>query len=213
MATFVVGIAGGIGSGKTAASERFAALGIAVLDADVEARRVVVPGEPALAAIAERFGEQILRQDGTLDRSALRERVFQAAAERQWLERLLHPRINQRIADGLQRAESAYAVLVNPLMRARDPRANRILAIDAPETLQVRRTMARDGSTEAAARAILASQTDRATRLGFADDVIVNDGTLAALRAAVDRLHRRYLKLAATDAGAPAGRWRSDGLE
>lgn len=201
MAPFVVGIAGGIGSGKTAASERFAAWGVAVVDADVEARRVVVPGEPTLAAIAERFGEQILRQDGTLDRSALRERVFQAAAERQWLERLLHPRINQRIADGLQRAESAYAVLVNPLMRARDARANRILAIDAPEALQVQRTMARDGSTEAAARAILASQTDRATRLGFADDVIVNDGTLTALRAAVDRLHRRYLALAAARTG------------
>lgn len=202
MATFVVGIAGGIGSGKTAASDRFAALGIAVVDADVEARRVVEPGQPALAAVAERFGQQILRQDGTLDRGALRERVFQAAAERQWLERLLHPRINRRIRDALRCAESAYAVLVNPLMRARDPRANRILAIDAPEALQVRRTMARDQSTEAQAKAILASQTDRGTRLGFADDVIVNDGTLAELRAAVDRLHRRYLALAAAHEAA-----------
>lgn len=201
MAAFVVGIAGGIGSGKTAASDRFRALGAAVVDADVEARRVVALGEPALAAIAERFGPGILRPDGTLDRPALRERVFQDAAERQWLERLLHPRINQRIRDGLLGAESAYAVLVNPLMRARDPRADRILAIDAPEALQVQRTMARDASTEAEARAILASQTDRASRLGFADDVIVNDGTLAELHAAVDRLHQRYLALAAARDG------------
>ena len=205
MADYVVGIAGGIGSGKTAASDRFAALGIVVVDADVESRRVVAAGEPALAAIAAHFGEHILRADGTLDRSALRQAVFQDAAERQWLERLLHPRINQRIAAGLAQAESPYAVLVNPLMRQRDPRANRILVIDVPEEVQIRRTMARDGSTEQQARAILASQTPRAERLAFADDVIVNDGTIAALHAEVDSLHRRYLALAAP-AGNATGR-------
>lgn len=200
MADYVAGIAGGIGSGKTAASDRFAALGIVVVDADVESRRVVAAGEPALAAIAAHFGEHILRADGTLDRPALRQAVFQDAAERQWLERLLHPRINQRIATGLSQAESPYAVLVNPLMRQRDPRASRILVIDVPEEVQIRRTMARDGSTEDQARAILASQTPRAARLAFADDVIVNDGTVAALHAEVDGLHHRYLALA-----APAG--------
>ena len=205
MADYVVGIAGGIGSGKTAASDRFAALGIAVVDADVESRRVVAVGEPALAAIAAHFGEHILRVDGTLDRPALRQAVFQDAAERQWLERLLHPRINQRIATGLSQAESPYAVLVNPLMRQRDPRASRILVIDVPEEVQIHRTMARDKSTEEQARTILASQTPRATRLAFADDVIVNDGPLAALHAEVDGLHHRYLALAAAAAN-PTGR-------
>ena len=205
MADYVVGIAGGIGSGKTAASDRFAALGIVVVDADVESRRVVAAGEPALAAIAARFGADILQADGTLDRPALRQAVFEDAAERQWLERLLHPRINQRIAASLSQAESRYAVLVNPLMRQRDPRANRILVIDVPEEVQIQRTMARDGSAEQQARAILASQAPRAERLAFADDVIVNDGTIAALNAEVDGLHHRYLALAAA-AGNAAGR-------
>ena len=205
MADYVVGIAGGIGSGKTAASDRFAALGIVVVDADVESRRVVAAGEPALAAIAARFGADILQADGTLDRPALRQAVFEDAAERQWLERLLHPRINQRIATGLSQAESPYAVLVNPLMRQRDPRANRILVIDVPEEVQIQRTMARDKNTEEQARAILASQTPRAARLAFADDVIVNEGTVAALHAEVDGLHHRYLALSAAAAN-PAGR-------
>lgn len=203
MADFVVGIAGGIGSGKTAASDRFAALGVAVVDADVEARGVVANGEPALAAIVAHFGESCLNPDGTLNRAVLRAAVFKDAAERRWLEQQLHPRINQRIADGLRDAASPYAVLVNPLMHSRDPRANRILAIDVPQALQVQRTMARDGDTEQQARAIMASQTPRETRLGFADDVIVNDGTLAELHAAVDALHTRYLALAAAAGNAP----------
>lgn len=202
MADFVVGIAGGIGSGKTAASDRFASLGVVVVDADVEARGVVATGEPALAAIVAHFGEGCLNPDGTLNRAVLRAAVFKDAAERRWLEQQLHPRINQRIADGLRDA-SPYAVLVNPLMHSRDPRANRILAIDVPPALQVQRTMARDGDTEQQARAIVASQTPRETRLGFADDVIVNDGTLAELHAAVDALHTRYLALAAAAGDAP----------
>lgn len=192
-----MGIAGGIGSGKTAASDRFAALGIVVVDADVEARGVVAAGEPALAAIVEHFGTGCQNPDGTLNRAVLRAAVFRDAAERRWLEGQLHPRINQRIANGLRQAASPYAVLVNPLMGSPDPRANRILAIDAPMALQVQRTMARDGDTEQQALAIVASQTPRETRLRFADDVIVNDGTLAALHAAVDALHDRYLALAA----------------
>lgn len=192
-----MGIAGGIGSGKTAASDRFAALGIVVVDADVEARGVVAAGEPALAAIVEHFGAGCQNPDGTLNRAVLRAAVFRDAAERRWLEGQLHPRVNQRIANGLRQAASPYAVLVNPLMGSPDPRANRILAIDAPIALQVQRTMARDGDTEQQALAIVASQTPRETRLRFADDVIVNDGTLAALHAAVDALHDRYLALAA----------------
>ena len=197
MASYVVGLTGGIGSGKSAAAERFGALGIAVVDADVESRRVVEPGEAALDAIATRFGTEVLDHDGRLDRARLRERVFQDADQRRWLEQLLHPLINRRMAEQLRDATSPYAVLVNPLMRDRDPRANRILVIDVPEALQVRRTMARDGVDEAQARAVLAAQIDRRQRRAFADDVIVNDATLAELRAAVDALHERYLRLAA----------------
>ena len=205
MAEYVVGITGGIGSGKTAVSDCFRTLGIEVVDADVEARRVVEPGQPALAEIAARFGAQVLQRDGTLDRAALRERVFADAAERRWLEQLTHPRINAGIADGLRAARSPYAILVNPLMRGRDPRAHRILVVDVPEAVQVQRTMARDGVTEGQARAVLASQIDRASRLEFADDVIVNDGALAGLQGTVDSLHRQYLNYAAEGrAGPPA---------
>lgn len=197
MANFVVGLTGGIGSGKSAASDCFGALGVAVVDADVESRRVVEPGTPALDAIVARFGPQVLAADGALDRARLRERVFRDGDERAWIEKLIHPLVNRRMAEQLRAAASAYAVLVNPLMRGRDPRANRVLVIDAPEAAQVRRTMARDGVDEAGARAVLATQISRAERLTFADDVITNDGALAALRAAVQSLHKRYLRLAA----------------
>lgn len=196
MANYVVGLTGGIGSGKTTASDRFRALGVTVVDADVEARRVVEPGEPALRAVVARFGEEVLTADGRLDRPRLRRRVFHDAGERRWLERLLHPLVNGRMAEQLRQADSRYALLVNPLMRARDPRADRILVVDAPEEAQLRRTMRRDGVDEAQARATLAAQVGRKQRLAFADDVIVNDGDLAALREAVDALHKRYLRFA-----------------
>ncbi|MDE0190601.1 MAG: dephospho-CoA kinase [Gammaproteobacteria bacterium] len=197
-APMVVGIAGGIGSGKTAVSDRFRSLGIEVADADVASRRVVEPGEPALKRIANRFGAGVLLGDGTLNRPILRERVFQDANERRWLESLLHPLINQWIRDVLAAAPSPYAILVNPLMRRRDPRAHRILVVDAPQKTQIERAMARDGVAESQVRAILASQLDRRSRLRLADDVIVNDGNLDDLHQAVDSLHERYLELAAT---------------
>ena len=193
MAKFVVGITGGIGSGKTAVSDRFRELGIAVVDADAAARVVVEPGRPALDEITSRFGAGLLNDDGTLDRAALRARIFEDPDERRWLERALHPRINGLIAEELAAAISPYAVLVNPLMRARDPRADRILVVDVPEDVQIARTMARDDVDEEQARAIIASQLDRESRRGLADDIVSNDGSLADLHAAVDRLHRCYL--------------------
>lgn len=196
MAGYVVGIAGGIGSGKTAVSDRLQEHGIEVADADLESRRVVAPGEPALQRIADRFGAGMLNEDGTLHRARLRGVVFDDAQQRRWLERLLHPLINARIAAVLGNAQSPYAVLVNPLMRNRDPRANRILVVDVPEDVQVQRTMQRDGVGEAAAKAVLASQLDRRARRSFADDVVVNDGSLADLHAKVDALHSTYLRLA-----------------
>ena len=197
-APMVVGIAGGIGSGKTAVSDRFRSLGIEIADADVASRRVVEPGGPALKTIADRFGAGVLLGDGTLNRPMLRERVFRDASERRWLESLLHPLINQWIREVLAAAPSPYAILVNPLMRQRDPRADRILVVDVPEEIQIDRAMARDGVAESQVRAILASPIDRPSRLRLADDVIVNDGSLDDLHHAVDRHHERYLELAAT---------------
>lgn len=208
---YVVGIAGGIGSGKTEVSNRFRALGIEIADADVAARRVVEPGRPALRTITERFGSGILRSDGTLNRSALRGRVFEDAVERRWLESLLHPLINRWIRDVLAAATSPYAVLVNPLMRQRDRRADRILVVDVPERLQIERTMARDAVAESQARAILASQLDRSSRLRLADDVLANDGSLDDLNDAVDRLHERYLRWAAPRAPTSDGPRRGTG--
>ena len=196
MANYVVGLTGGIGSGKTAVSDRFSALGIEVADSDVASREVVAPGQPALTKIAARFGADVLQDDGTLNRALLRERIFADRTKRRWLEQLLHPLINALIADKLAAARSPYAILVNPLMQQRDPRANRILVVDVPEAVQVQRTIHRDGVDEAQARAIVASQTERTARLAFADDTIVNDGTLAALHDQVDALHERYLALA-----------------
>ena len=196
MADYVVGLAGGIGSGKSAVSDRFGTLGIAVVDADVAARDVVEPGQPALKEIAEHFGGRILDREGRLNRRVLREHVFKHPDERRWLERALHPRINALMRDQLDGAPSPYAILVNPLMRSRDPRADRILVVDVPEAVQIERTMARDNVDRTQAQAIMANQLAREARLAFADDVIVNDRSIDHLHAAVDALHPRYLEFA-----------------
>ncbi len=199
MKTFVVGLTGGIGSGKSAVSARFEELGIAVVDADQASRTVVQPGQPALAAIAEHFGAGILDAGGALDRAQLRQRIFADPAERQWLETLLHPRIAIEIFRGLQEATSPYALLVSPLLleARQDTLANRVLVVDVEESTQLSRTMARDSNSEQQVRAIIAAQIGRKERLARADDLIRNEGSLAELHAGVDALHRRYLGLAA----------------
>ena len=197
MANYVVGLAGGIGSGKSAVSERFNAQGVRIVDADVAARTVVEPGEPALAEIVDHFSENVLDDEGRLDRRNLRSLVFNDAEERRWLERALHPRINALMRDQLAEARSPYAILVNPLMRNRDARANRILVVDVAEAVQIERTMARDRVDLSQAKAIMANQLGRDARLAFADDVIVNDGSIDDLHAQVDALHPTYLALAA----------------
>jgi len=196
---FVVGITGGIGSGKSAVSDRFKRYGIKIVDADVASRDVVKPGQPALLDIREHFGADILQPDGTLDRAKLRARVFADPNERKWLERLLHPKINAYLVQELQNAESPYAILVSPLMKETGQAryANRILVVDVPEEVQLRRTMTRDANDEKQVRAIMAAQISRAERLEMADDVIVNDAGFEALDAAIARLHERYLELAA----------------
>ena len=195
-----VGLTGGIASGKSAAAAVFAALGVPILDSDLIAREVVAPGSPGLAAIRARFGESVLQADGQLDRRALRALVFADPAARRDLEAITHPRIRQRMTELAATAGGPYQVHAIPLLvegGARRAGLDRVLVIDCPEEVQVARVMARDGVDEAGARAVLAAQASRAQRLAAADDVIVNDQGLEALRGAVTALHQRYLALAA----------------
>ena len=196
--TFVVGLTGGIGSGKSAVSDRFAALGIEIVDADVASRVVVEPGQPALQAIADHFGPELITAEGALDRTALRHKVFADDAERDWLQHLLHPLINAHIAERLGSAESAYAILAHPILieTGQTRICNRVLVVDVPESVQVERTMSRDNNTEEQVRNIMAAQASRETRLAAADDVIVNDQDLEHLDRAVTRLHSEYLAAA-----------------
>ena len=202
MSKLVIGLTGGIGSGKSAVSERFEALGIRVVDADIASRVVVEPGRPALIAIEEHFGSDVIAADGTLDRAALRKLVFEDDGERRWLEQLTHPLINASIAEELANAASPYAMLAHPLLveTGQTRICQRVLVVDVPEQVQLERTMARDNNPEAQVRAIMAAQASREERLAAADDVIVNDQGLDHLDRDVERLHRENLALA--DAGA-----------
>jgi dephospho-CoA kinase len=197
--TFIVGLTGGIGSGKSAAADYFRSLGITVVDADVCARIVVEPNKPALKTIAEHFGQEIIQTDGTLDRAALRQKIFADDAERKWLEALLHPLIFEEIWTQLQFATSPYAILESPLLVEAGQQAicQRTLVIDAPEALQLARATARDNNSAAQVKAIMAAQASREQRLAKADDVIVNDRDLAHLHTQVETLHQQYLSLLA----------------
>ncbi len=199
MSRWVVGLTGGIGSGKSAVSDRFVALGIKVVDADVASRVVVEPGQPALAAIAEHFGAQLLTLEGALDRAELRKMVFADETQRRWLEALLHPLINEYIRTELATAQSPYVILAHPLLVETDQTriCDRVLVVDVPEELQVSRTMDRDRNSDEQVRAIMAAQATREDRCAAADDVICNDQDLAHLDAEVQRLHKTYLELAA----------------
>lgn len=196
----VVGVTGGIGSGKTAATDRFQALGIKVVDADLASRVVVEPGRPALQAIAEHFGPDVISADGSLNRRALREIVFAHPDERKWLERLTHPLIAQEILQQIQSSTSPYTILASPLLleSGQSRMAQRVLVIDVPEEVQIARTTSRDNTDVAGVKAIIAAQMKREDRVAKADDVIVNDKSLQSLHDAVDRLHQQYLQLART---------------
>ncbi|MAR89926.1 MAG: dephospho-CoA kinase [Pseudomonadales bacterium] len=194
----VIGVTGGIGSGKTAATDRFQQHGITVVDADLASRVVVEPGQPALQAIAEHFGAGMIAADGTLDRRALRQVVFADPAQRRWLEQLTHPLIAQEIVQQIQASSSPYTILASPLLLESSQRTmvDRVLVIDVPEALQIARTVQRDDTTEDGVKAIIAAQMPRQERLAKADDVIVNDQDLNHLLRAVDRQHEIYLQLA-----------------
>ena len=194
---WILGLTGGIGSGKSAAAEHFAALGVHVVDADHAARWVVEPGRPALAKIAEHFGDAVLQADGRLDRSALRSLIFSDPELRRWLEALLHPLIREEIALNLAQAKSPYAILVSPLLIESGQYATtqRVLVIDAPQALQIERTLLRDNTSEQQVQAILKAQASREERLSHADDILVNDSDLKTLQTEVERLHHFYLTL------------------
>jgi dephospho-CoA kinase len=194
VAARVVAVTGGIASGKSEATRRFEALGVPVLDADLIARALVEPGQPALAEIVARFGAQIVDELGALDRRKLRELVFADTQSRKQLEAILHPRVRQALRDGARDAAAPYVILAIPLLveSGHYGWVDRVLVIDVPAEVQIARVMARDRVDRISAEGTLAAQTSRAARLAVADDAIVNDGSLDDLGRAVARLHARY---------------------
>ena len=197
MSNLIIGLTGGIGSGKSAAADYFQSLGIQAIDADQASRDVVEPGEPALAQIAEHFGAEILLANGGLDRAKLREKIFSNPAEKQWLESLLHPLIRDRIVSFLRQATSPYALLVSPLMveTGQTTMVDKVIVVDVPEEVQLSRTMARDNNDEALVRSIMANQASRERRLAAADFVITNDGDLAHMHQQIDAIHQQLLQI------------------
>lgn len=194
----VIGVTGGIGSGKTTVANLFSSLGAPVIDADELARQVVAPGQPAYEEILQQFGATILSKSGELDRRRLRERIFSDPAKRDRLEAIVHPRVYAQMELLLDCLEAPYAIVVVPLLIESGARklVDRVLVVDSPEELQIERTQRRDGTTRAAVKKILAAQLDRSARLSAADDVIENDTSVEALEKAVSRLHRQYLSQA-----------------
>lgn len=195
--SFVVGLTGGIGSGKSAAADEFARLGATVVDTDVIARELTAAGGAAMPEVERLFGSEIVGADGAMDRAKVRARVFADPAARKALEALLHPMIRDESRRRIASAKGAYVVHVVPLLiESADyrMRVDRVLVVDCPEALQIARVRARSGLSEAEVRSILASQASRAERLAAADDVIDNSRSLEALRKQVTALHQRYVE-------------------
>jgi dephospho-CoA kinase len=195
MSKFIVGLRGGIGTGKSTVSQLFADSGIVVADADISARTVVEPGKPAYKAIIERFGESVLQKDGTLDRAALRELVFSKNEHRLFVEKQTHASIIEDLVTITSSANSDYAILVLSTGIGRNPMMHRLLVVDAPLENQISRVMQRDNNTREQVKAILRAQPDRDARMTDADDVIVNDGQPPQLAIEVKKLHQLYLAL------------------
>jgi dephospho-CoA kinase len=198
MSRFRVGLTGGIASGKTTVANSFAAHGVPVIDTDVIAREVVEPGQPALAAVVDAFGTEVLAADGRLDRPRLRECIFGDAEARRRLEAILHPAIRAEMERQSRAAGGPYQVLVIPLLveGGRRDHIDRVLVVDVAEATQIERLLRRDGVSRDQAEAALRAQASREARLAFADDVIENTGDLAALGDRVALLHEKYLQLA-----------------
>lgn len=196
-----IGLTGGIASGKSAASDCFSVRGIPVIDADIVARDVVKAGTPAIEEIEAAFGKRFIHPDGNLDRRLVRSLIFSDPRKRQELEAILHPRIKEAMLSQLARVSAPYCILAIPLLIEADQRdlVDRVLVIDAPRAIQIKRLMQRDQISQDEAEAILNTQLDRDVRVKFADDLIVNDGSRTDLDAAIEKLHQKYLSLAAAD--------------
>ncbi|WP_417345048.1 dephospho-CoA kinase [Ferrimonas sp.] len=197
MSALLIGLTGGIGSGKTTVANLFADRGIELIDADIIAREVVAPGSDGLKAIVDHFGKEML-SSGALDRAALRARVFNNPQELRWLNNLIHPMVRTTMTERGKAAASPYALLVIPLLveNGLQSLVERVLVVDLPEEEQLRRTMSRDSNDRALVEKIMANQASREQRLAAADDLIDNGGNLADLNTQVERLHQHYLTLA-----------------
>ncbi|GAB3523293.1 dephospho-CoA kinase [Photobacterium alginatilyticum] len=195
--TMVIGLTGGIGSGKTTVAERFGRYNIDIIDADIVAREVVEPGTPGLTAIVDKLGTDILLTDGTLDRSKLRQAIFDDNSLKDWLNALLHPMIREQMKADIAQATSPYCLLVIPLMVENNLQtmAHRLLVVDVSEEVQIARTRQRDQVDASHVKKILAAQASRQERLDAADDVINNNGDSNELDDAVSELHQQYLAM------------------
>lgn len=193
--TLLIGLTGGIGSGKSAASEEFERLDITVVDADIVAREVVEPGEPALQKIAAHFGSDFIDKHGALNRARLREKIFDDPEAKTWLEHLLHPIIRDRIMHQLHTARSPYAMLVSPLLFETNQRelVTRSILVDVPEEIQIARATERDKNSAEQIKKIIASQMSRSDKRARADYIIDNSTTLQALYEQVHALHEEFL--------------------
>ena len=200
---FVVGLTGGIASGKTMIAERFQSLGVPVVDTDVVAREVVLPGSPGLEEIRQAFGDDVIDDAGELDRSALRDIVFSDEPARKRLEAILHPRIRDAAYAQAAAAAGPYVIIAVPLLYDSPMKdvMDRILVVDCSEETQIQRLMARDGESREQACRIMATQASREQRLSIADDVINNDGAREESFAAGEALHADYLALASAKSG------------
>lgn len=196
---YTVALTGGIGSGKSTVATAFSRLGVTIIDADIIARQIVEPGTPALEAIISHFGNTIVLPDGSLNRRALREKIFSHPDEKAWLNALIHPLVGQQTREEMARATSAYVLWVVPLLVENQlyKNADRVLVVDVTPETQLQRTMQRDNVTQELAQNMLAAQATREARLMIADDVIDNNGAPGAIVAEVARLHQQYLTFAA----------------
>ena len=208
MSDYIIGLTGGVAAGKSALEAAFAALGVAVADADRIAREIVEPGQPALAEVAARFGDGVLDGNGRLDRAALRRRIFANADDKAALEAILHPRIRSELHARCRAAAGPYAIAAIPLLaegggRTHYPWLDRILLVDAPTEVQRARLIQRDGIDAALAERMIAAQASRPQRLAIADDIVVNEGHPERLQAAAAQLDAQYRALAAARPSIP----------
>lgn len=193
---YVVGISGGIGSGKTTVSNQFADLGVTIADADIAARTIVEPGKPILKKIVDKYGQNILLANGMLNRELLREIIFNDSDARKWLEKLTHGPINRELKSIIEKSTSLYSILVLSAGTGRSPLMDRLLVIDTLPELQIERVMARDRSTREQVQAIIDAQPNRQKRIDIADDILVNDGSPDNLSSEVREFHIKYTYLA-----------------